>query len=197
MRPKGAKGELQVGLKPQVCPPQPTLAKKPKLVQGPKAHRLEIALKTQAMASGNYQRPPATFKRDFPLNIRETLGPAQWTQVCRNQEWCIYGIIYHYASFFLRNSMLMASGLHYAISNQVPKPITHFKGRLQPLSLTVHGGYQKTIWGSQLPGFPGVVSFIPTVFPQENTGPVFFKGNLKRLLIILISCQGINHSSTP
>ncbi|MBW0471743.1 hypothetical protein O181_011458 [Austropuccinia psidii MF-1] len=92
--------------------------------------------------------------------------------------------------------MLMFSGLHYAISNKVPKPITHFKGRPQPLSLTIHGGYQKTTQGPQLHGFPGVGYSIPKVFPQHNTGPGFFKGNLTRFLIIQISFQGIKHSST-
>ncbi|MBW0502446.1 hypothetical protein O181_042161 [Austropuccinia psidii MF-1] len=110
------------------------------LAQGPKAPGLAISLKTQAMASGNHQRTPATLNKEFSIKIKETSG-----QVCGNQEWCIYGIIYHYAPFFLGNSIVKFSGLHYAISNKVPRPITHFKRRLQPLGLTIHGSYQKTI----------------------------------------------------
>ncbi|MBW0473412.1 hypothetical protein O181_013127 [Austropuccinia psidii MF-1] len=104
---------------------------------------MAIALKTQAMASGNHQRPPATFHKGVHLTIHENLGPYQMTQVWGDQEWCICGIIYHYAPSFLRNSMVMFSELHYATSNQVPRLILHLKGRLQPLSLTINGGYQK------------------------------------------------------
>ncbi|MBW0461906.1 hypothetical protein O181_001621 [Austropuccinia psidii MF-1] len=78
----------------------------PKLAQGPKASRMAISLKTQAMASGNHKRPPSTFNKGLPLKIRETSDSNKWTQVCGNQEWCIYGIIYHYAPFFLSNSMV-------------------------------------------------------------------------------------------
>ncbi|MBW0482820.1 hypothetical protein O181_022535 [Austropuccinia psidii MF-1] len=42
--------------------------------------------------------------------------------VLKDQEWCIYGIIYHYAPFFLRNPMLTISGPNYLMSNQVPNP---------------------------------------------------------------------------
>ncbi|MBW0477950.1 hypothetical protein O181_017665 [Austropuccinia psidii MF-1] len=112
--------------------------KNPTLAQRPKPPKM-------AMASGNHQRPPAFFKKGFPLKIREIIGPAQWTQVCGNQQWCIYGIIYHYAPFFLGDSMEMLLRLHYEILNQVPKQITHFEGRLYPLSLTIHGSSQKTI----------------------------------------------------
>ncbi|MBW0535683.1 hypothetical protein O181_075398 [Austropuccinia psidii MF-1] len=129
MRPKGAKGAVQ---KPQcqVGPPEPVFwPKNPKktiLAQAPKTPRMAIPLKTQAMTSGNPQRPPATFKKRFPLNIRENSSATQWTQVCRNQEWCIYGIIYHYAQFILTNSMIMLSGLHYTISNQLTQANNSF-----------------------------------------------------------------------
>ncbi|MBW0466045.1 hypothetical protein O181_005760 [Austropuccinia psidii MF-1] len=72
------------------------------------------------MASDNHQQPPVLFERRFPLKIRETPGPHQWTQVCKNKEWLIYGIMNCYAPFFLRNLMVTFAGLHYAISNQVP-----------------------------------------------------------------------------
>ncbi|MBW0501374.1 hypothetical protein O181_041089 [Austropuccinia psidii MF-1] len=141
----------------------PKIQEDPKLVQLPKAPRM-------AIASGNHQRPPVTFNKGVPLKIRETSGPAQWTQVSRHQEWCIYGILYHYAPFFLRNSMVKLSGLHYSISNQGSKPITHFEGRLQLVIITINGSDQKIIWGPQLLGFPAISYVIPKVFPQGNTG---------------------------
>ncbi|MBW0516481.1 hypothetical protein O181_056196 [Austropuccinia psidii MF-1] len=62
----------------------------------------------------------------FPQD-KGNLDPDQWAEACRNKDWCIYGIIYHHAPFFLRNQMVMASGPHYVIPNQVPKSITPFQ----------------------------------------------------------------------
>ncbi|MBW0488827.1 hypothetical protein O181_028542 [Austropuccinia psidii MF-1] len=42
--------------------------------------------------------------------------------VLKDQEWCIYGIIYHYAPFLLSNPMVTISGPNYVITNQVPSP---------------------------------------------------------------------------
>ncbi|MBW0587514.1 hypothetical protein O181_127229 [Austropuccinia psidii MF-1] len=42
--------------------------------------------------------------------------------VLKDQEWCIYGKIYHYAPFLLSNSMVTLSGPNYMIPNQVPNP---------------------------------------------------------------------------
>ncbi|MBW0504984.1 hypothetical protein O181_044699 [Austropuccinia psidii MF-1] len=42
--------------------------------------------------------------------------------VLKDQEWCIYGIIYHYAPFPLRHPMVTLSGPNYVIPNQVPSP---------------------------------------------------------------------------
>ncbi|MBW0498844.1 hypothetical protein O181_038559 [Austropuccinia psidii MF-1] len=42
--------------------------------------------------------------------------------VLKNKEWCIYGIIYHYAPFLLSNPMVILSGPNYMIQNQVPNP---------------------------------------------------------------------------
>ncbi|MBW0502540.1 hypothetical protein O181_042255 [Austropuccinia psidii MF-1] len=39
-----------------------------------------------------------------------------------HQEWCIYGIIYHYAPFLLSNPMVKLYGPNYMIPNQVPNP---------------------------------------------------------------------------
>ncbi|MBW0534797.1 hypothetical protein O181_074512 [Austropuccinia psidii MF-1] len=86
--------------KPQVGQAEPTLAK-----------NTQKDTKTQVMDSGNHQRPPATFKGFSPQD-QGNLVPAQWAQACRNQDWCIYGIIYHYAPFFLRNTTMIVSGTH-------------------------------------------------------------------------------------
>ncbi|MBW0465441.1 hypothetical protein O181_005156 [Austropuccinia psidii MF-1] len=51
-----------------------------------------------------------TFIKGFPLKIRETPNPTQWIQVFKNQGWCVYGIIYYYGPFFLRNPMVIVSG---------------------------------------------------------------------------------------
>ncbi|MBW0576930.1 hypothetical protein O181_116645 [Austropuccinia psidii MF-1] len=55
--------------------------------------------------------------------------PVQWKtslssmhSVLKDQEWCIYSIIYHYEPFLLRNPMVTLSGPNYMIPNQVPNP---------------------------------------------------------------------------
>ncbi|MBW0545226.1 hypothetical protein O181_084941 [Austropuccinia psidii MF-1] len=47
--------------------------------------------------------------------------------VLKDQEWCIYGIIYHDAPFLLRNPMVTLSEHNYVIPNQVPSPSTFLK----------------------------------------------------------------------
>ncbi|MBW0525142.1 hypothetical protein O181_064857 [Austropuccinia psidii MF-1] len=42
--------------------------------------------------------------------------------VLQDQEWCIYGMIYHYAPFLLRNPMVTLSEPNYIVPNQVPSP---------------------------------------------------------------------------
>ncbi|MBW0542657.1 hypothetical protein O181_082372 [Austropuccinia psidii MF-1] len=78
-----------------------------------------------AITRGHQLRPrkgsPQFKGRPFPQS--QTL---HW----RNQECEIYGIIYHYAPFSLRNPMVMASGPHYIIENQVPKSITPFQRKV-------------------------------------------------------------------
>ncbi|MBW0498474.1 hypothetical protein O181_038189 [Austropuccinia psidii MF-1] len=73
--------------------------------------------------------------------------------VLKDQEWCIYGIIYHYAPSLLSNPMVTLSGPSYVIPNEVPKAITIFEGGLLSYSVwQFPGGYQKTIQGPQPPG---------------------------------------------
>ncbi|MBW0525418.1 hypothetical protein O181_065133 [Austropuccinia psidii MF-1] len=69
--------------------------------------------------------PQSPSQRGFPSRSGTSL-----TQVCGNQGWCIYGIKYHYASFFLRSPMVKVSGPNYIILIQVPKSITNLRGRL-------------------------------------------------------------------
>ncbi|MBW0570984.1 hypothetical protein O181_110699 [Austropuccinia psidii MF-1] len=74
------------------------------------------------MASGSHQRPPAQLQARIPLSFRGRLFLPQCTLHSRMQEWCIYGIRYHYAPFLLRNTMVMLSGPNYMIPNQDPNP---------------------------------------------------------------------------
>ncbi|MBW0593052.1 hypothetical protein O181_132767 [Austropuccinia psidii MF-1] len=72
------------------------------------------------MASGNHQRPPAQSKDSPPVQGKTSLSLMH--SVLKDQEWCIYGIIYHHAPFFLRKQMLTLSGPNHAVPNQVPNP---------------------------------------------------------------------------
>ncbi|MBW0465694.1 hypothetical protein O181_005409 [Austropuccinia psidii MF-1] len=79
------------------------------------------------------------------------------TPYSRLQEWCIDGIIYHYAPFLLSNSMVTISGPNSIFPNQGPKIQRPFQRRtFQLISLAIHGGNQKTIQGCQSPGPTGV-----------------------------------------
>ncbi|MBW0508940.1 hypothetical protein O181_048655 [Austropuccinia psidii MF-1] len=42
--------------------------------------------------------------------------------IVKDQEWCIYGKIYHYAPFLLSNPMVTLLGPNYVIPDQVPNP---------------------------------------------------------------------------
>ncbi|MBW0504980.1 hypothetical protein O181_044695 [Austropuccinia psidii MF-1] len=82
------------------------------------------------MASGNPQRPPEAQNALFPSTQGEDFPIPPCTPYSRIQEWYIYGIIYHYAPFLLRNPMVMFSGPISMIPNQLPKSITNFEGGL-------------------------------------------------------------------
>ncbi|MBW0522043.1 hypothetical protein O181_061758 [Austropuccinia psidii MF-1] len=73
------------------------------------------------MASCNPQRPPDQLKSTLPLNSRGGFPIPPCTPYSRMQEWCRYGIKYHYAPFFLRNPMVTFSGPNCIIPNQGPK----------------------------------------------------------------------------
>ncbi|MBW0520458.1 hypothetical protein O181_060173, partial [Austropuccinia psidii MF-1] len=76
------------------------------------------------MASGNHQGPPNQFIQLFP-QVKENSSIPPCTPYSRLQEWCIYGVIYHYAPFLLSNSMVTFSGLNSTFSSrhQNPTPI--------------------------------------------------------------------------
>ncbi|MBW0506209.1 hypothetical protein O181_045924 [Austropuccinia psidii MF-1] len=75
----------------------------------------------------------------------------------RFQAWCIYGIIYHYAPFFLRNPMVTFSGPNSTFPNQGLKSQNPFRRRInQLISLTSYGGNQKTLQQSHPPVFAGL-----------------------------------------
>ncbi|MBW0469737.1 hypothetical protein O181_009452 [Austropuccinia psidii MF-1] len=79
-----------------------------------------------------WQPPGATSSgpANLPFNSGEEYSLNSWTPYQRIQVWCIYGIIYCYTPFFLRNPMVMLSGPNYIISTPIPKSITHLEGRL-------------------------------------------------------------------
>ncbi|MBW0556382.1 hypothetical protein O181_096097 [Austropuccinia psidii MF-1] len=88
--------------------------------------------------------------------------------ILKDQEWSIYGIIYHYAPFLLSNPMVTLSGPNYVIPNQAPKFITNLEGGHFSYSVwKFPGGYQKTIQGPQPPGPAGVgLSILTRTIPR-------------------------------
>ncbi|MBW0533268.1 hypothetical protein O181_072983 [Austropuccinia psidii MF-1] len=139
MRPKEAKGGVPLAPKARVAhlsqlltmdPTPPNLAKNPKdpiSDQGPSvAHFQPWSLVTpRGHNLSSNSLFPSTQGEDFPLLH------APCTQGCSSgafmvfytimQQWCIYGIIYHYAPFLLRNPMVKFSGPNFMIPNQGPK----------------------------------------------------------------------------
>ncbi|MBW0584688.1 hypothetical protein O181_124403 [Austropuccinia psidii MF-1] len=82
-----------------------------------------------AMASGNQQRPPDQLSKHSPqLKGNSFIPPC--TPYSRLQEWCIYGIIYHYAPFLLSNSMVTFSVPNTTIPNQGLKIQRPFQRRI-------------------------------------------------------------------
>ncbi|MBW0560879.1 hypothetical protein O181_100594 [Austropuccinia psidii MF-1] len=116
----------------QVGPPEPVLAPNTKRPSGPQvgycsAHGLwqpveatsSAPIKDSPQSQGNTL---AQLQSRIPLKLRGRLFLPQCTPYSRIQEWCINGIIYHYAPFFLSNPMVTFSGPNYVIPNQVPNP---------------------------------------------------------------------------
>ncbi|MBW0495229.1 hypothetical protein O181_034944 [Austropuccinia psidii MF-1] len=128
MRPKGAKGEPssyqgQVGPKPQLDPPEPILA------INPLDTKMAIEPVGRIFGHGTLFQPwplattrgHQTSSASFSLKLGVILSTPPCTAYSRLQEWCIYGIIYHYAPFLLSNSMVTFSGPNPTIPNKGPK----------------------------------------------------------------------------
>ncbi|MBW0555826.1 hypothetical protein O181_095541 [Austropuccinia psidii MF-1] len=83
-------------------------------------------------AHGLWKPPEAIRSSQFKLSLHfkgnSSIPPC--TLYSRLQEWCIYGIIYHYAPFFLSNSMVKFSGPNYIFPIKFPKSNAHFEGGL-------------------------------------------------------------------
>ncbi|MBW0537154.1 hypothetical protein O181_076869 [Austropuccinia psidii MF-1] len=121
--------------------------------------------------------------KDSPPVQGKTSLPSMHS-ILKDQEWCINGIIYHYASFLLSNPIVTLSGLNYVITNQVSKFITNFEGGLFSYSIwQFPGGYQKTIQGPQPPGNAGVGLSILTrtilreILRGKQTYSIIFKAS--------------------
>ncbi|MBW0509497.1 hypothetical protein O181_049212 [Austropuccinia psidii MF-1] len=61
-------------------------------------------------------------KNSPPVQGKNSLS--SMNSILKDQEWCIYDIIYHYAPCLLRNPMVTLSAPNYVIPNQVPSPST-------------------------------------------------------------------------
>ncbi|MBW0465213.1 hypothetical protein O181_004928 [Austropuccinia psidii MF-1] len=118
-------------------------------------------------------------RRDSP-QVKGRTFPSLCTPHCRNQEWGVHGIIYHYAPFFLRNKMETLSRLNSVISSHVTSPSVHLEGKKH---LTKVGN---AWWSPQEHSRIPITRpsrcwlFILTVFLQGNTGPGFLKDSSKR-----------------
>ncbi|MBW0562779.1 hypothetical protein O181_102494 [Austropuccinia psidii MF-1] len=121
----------------------------------------------QPLASGNHQRPPAQVQQSFP-SIQGKDSPSSMYSIPRIQEWCIYGIIYHYAPILLGNQMVMHSGPDYSFSIQVPQSRTHFEG--SPFS---HSVFQAL--GAMRRPFKD-----PNHLALQELGCIFFSGVFQR-----------------
>ncbi|MBW0472103.1 hypothetical protein O181_011818 [Austropuccinia psidii MF-1] len=99
MRPKGAKGAFNQPQKP-----------------GPK-----LAVKSAYVLWKQSEDNRSTLRKDCPLAQGKTSLPSMHS-LLKEQEWCIHGIMYHYAPFLLSNPMVTLPGPNYMIPNQVPNP---------------------------------------------------------------------------
>ncbi|MBW0510401.1 hypothetical protein O181_050116 [Austropuccinia psidii MF-1] len=65
--------------------------------------------KFQPLGFGNNQRPQDQAQQGFPFIQGKDFSSPMYS-VPWIQEWCIYGMIYHYALILLSNPMVMVSG---------------------------------------------------------------------------------------
>ncbi|MBW0587980.1 hypothetical protein O181_127695 [Austropuccinia psidii MF-1] len=127
MRPKGAKGGSPLAPKPQLGPPEPVLA--PNSIKPQNGHKTlrtqfwPITTMDHFSAHGIWHPPEAIRSAQFNLSphLKGNSSTPMCTPYSRLQEWCIYGSIYHYAPFFLRNSMVTFSRPNSIFPDQGPK----------------------------------------------------------------------------
>ncbi|MBW0462705.1 hypothetical protein O181_002420 [Austropuccinia psidii MF-1] len=195
MKPKGTKAGSPLARKAKwvhlrqrltMDPSPPILAKNSK---APNFQPRTTCGPFSAMASGSPKSPPAQSKSTLPLNSRGIFPIPPCTPYSRMQEWCVYGIIYHYAPFLLSNPMVTFSEPNSMILNWGPKIHHQFQRRtLQLISMAIHGGSQKTISGPRPPGTAGAGLAIL---------PGLFQGPFSEVIHHSISCQGIKYLNTP
>ncbi|MBW0491312.1 hypothetical protein O181_031027 [Austropuccinia psidii MF-1] len=141
------------------------------------------------MASGNHQRPPAQLQARIPLSFRGRLFLPQCTPHSRIQKWCIYGIIYNYAPFFLGNPMVTFFRPNYVIPNQFPNPSPIPKEDFSAISL-------ETPWW-----LPEDHLRTPTTWSCRSwvvdSHWDYYKGSSQRLSIIsiIVKASSTQHSS--
>ncbi|MBW0492007.1 hypothetical protein O181_031722 [Austropuccinia psidii MF-1] len=128
MRPKESKGVFQQ-------PPNHQWAHLSQLStpNGQKTHlRTQIGHKSvHGLLQPSETTRSAPSKYSPPVQGKTSLSSMH--SVLKDQEWCIYGIIYHYASFLLSNPMVTLSEPNYLISNQVPSPSPFLKKDLSAI----------------------------------------------------------------
>ncbi|MBW0531967.1 hypothetical protein O181_071682 [Austropuccinia psidii MF-1] len=177
MGKRGPRGEVhhpegQVDPKPQVGPPEHNF--------GPNLSSSKNGQKDPRTQIGHHLR---SIKASLKFRGRPLLH--QGTPYQRIQAWCIYGIKYHYAPFLISNPTVMFSGHNYVFPIEVPKSITHFKGRLFSHSVLQSLGATRRAFED------------PNHLSLQELGCIFFSGLFQGVINNSISCQGIKYFSIP
>ncbi|MBW0494290.1 hypothetical protein O181_034005 [Austropuccinia psidii MF-1] len=98
-------------------PPEPVFDPKwPRTILGPK-----LAMKSVHGLRQSSEATRSAPSKDSPP-VQGNTSLSSMHSVLKDQEWCIYVIIYHYAPFFLSNLMVTLSRSNYVIPNKVPNP---------------------------------------------------------------------------
>ncbi|MBW0568804.1 hypothetical protein O181_108519 [Austropuccinia psidii MF-1] len=122
MRTKGAKGAVHQPPNHKWAHLSQFLTPKPNQTQMVKNHlRTQVCHKS---VHGLWKPSEATrsaASKDSPPVQGKTSLPSMHS-VLKDQEWRIYGIIYHCPPFLFRNPIVTLSGPNYVIPNQVPNP---------------------------------------------------------------------------
>ncbi|MBW0544817.1 hypothetical protein O181_084532 [Austropuccinia psidii MF-1] len=122
MRTKGAKGVVHQPPNHKLAHLSQFLTLKPNQTQMAKHHlRTQVGHKSVHSLWKPSEATRSAPRNDSPPVQGKTFLPSMHS-VLKDQEWHIYGIIYHCAPFLFRNPMVKLSGPNYVIPNQVPKP---------------------------------------------------------------------------